>query len=178
MKLFRLLAVLIAAASIFAVSAGAQQRKPVKRKPVPKPKVTVTNTLPSAADTPSAKEKVSNQIKNLTRFIGILGPVAQNIENTDRDARNRSVDRKILDQNEANKKKVIIAIQNLHAGLSALESDFETKPPLRKFLLKITGISALGAQAESLASAGSYSESRKPLQSAIDKLSDTLAIMP
>jgi hypothetical protein len=178
MKLFRLLAVLIAAASIFAVSAGAQQRKPVKRKPVPKPKVTVTNTLPSAADTPSAKEKVSNQIKNLTRFIGILGPVAQNIENTDRDARNRSVDRKILDQNEANKKKVIIAIQNLHAGLSALENDFETKPPLRKFLLKITGISALGAQAESLASAGSFSESRKPLQSAIDKLSDTLAIMP
>jgi hypothetical protein len=167
---------LIAISALFAASAAGQKRKTTKPKTTPK--TTAASTISAAAEVSSAKEKVSNQIKNVTRFIGVLGPVAQNIESIDKDAKSKRVDQKAIDQNAQNKKKVITAIQNLRAGLSALETEFSTKPSLRRFLLKIEGISALSAQSEDSAVAGRFTEARSPLTTVVEKLSDTLAVMP
>jgi hypothetical protein len=168
----------LAVLTLLAVSAEAQTRKPVK----PRPKATPLKTAPKPATTAAAdlaygKDKVSIQIKNVTRFVDVLAPIATNIENLDKEAKTRTVDKKILDENTANKTKVVQAIKNIHAGLNALETDFQTKPGLRKYLLKIEGISALCAQSESLAMAGRFTDSRKPLQTVVEKLTDTLAVM-
>jgi len=170
MKTIRLFLILLIATGFFAISADAQR----KRRPAPKP----TPTPFVSADVKAAKEKVSNQISNVTKFIEVLGPIAADIERFDREARTRKPPRKEIDQNEANKRKVIQAIRNLRAGLTALETDFKTKPALRKFLLKIEGIAALSAQSESSALAGRFVESGRPLPNVVTKLSDTLAAMP
>lgn len=172
MKTIRLFLILLIATGFFAISADAQRRR--TRRPAPKP----TPTPFVSGDVKVAKEKVSNQISNVTKFIEVLGPIAADIERFDREARNRKPPRKEIDQNEANKRKVIQAIRNLRAGLTALETDFKTKPALRKFLLKIEGIAALSAQSESSAVAGRFVESGRPLPNVVAKLSDTLATMP
>ncbi len=171
MKTIRLFLILLIATGFFAISADAQRRR---TRPAPKP----TPTPFVSGDVKIAKEKVSNQISNVTKFIEVLGPIAADIERFDREARTKKPPRKEIDQNEANKRKVIQAIRNLRAGLTALETDFKTKPSLRKFLLKIEGIAGLSAQSENSALAGRFVESGKPLPTVVSKLSDTLAAMP
>lgn len=112
---------------------------------------------------------------NVTKFLYLLGGIAKGIEDIDKDTK---ANRAALDKNTTNKNAVIQTIRNLRAGLAALEVDFRTKPLLRKYLLKIDGITALSAQAEDLAVAGRFSESGRPLVMIVEKLSDTLVAMP
>ncbi len=174
MKIIRFLAILLAAFGSFAVSAEAQRKRPPKR-PVPKP---VVNTPAAFGDVRMAKDKVTNQIKNITSFVEMLPPFAQSIEALDKEARTKKLRQSSIDLNNKMKRDLIQAMRNFRAGLSALETDFRTKPALRKYLLKIEGIAAYSAQSEDLAVAGRFSEAGRPLTSAAGKLTDTLAVMP
>lgn len=171
MKTAQLFVLTIAALALFAVSADAQRRP---RRPAPKP--TPTPVVP--LDVRNAKEKVSNQISNVTRFTDVLGPIAASIESIDKEAKTRKLKKSEIDANEANKQKVLTAIRNLRAGLTALETEFRTKPVLRKYLLTLDGITVLATQSEDAALAGRFVDSRKPLLTVLKKLSDTFAAMP
>jgi len=172
MKTSRLFPFLTLAILLFAISAQGQTKRPVKR-PTPKPKPTPVAPL----EVRTAREKVSNQIANVTRFTEVLGPIAAGIESLDTEAKTKKLKKSVFDANEANKKKVVEAIRNLRAGLVSLETEFRTKPALRKYLLKIEGITVLSAQSEDSAFAGKFTEARRPLLTVLQKLSDTFADM-
>lgn len=176
MKLFR--SVFTASAmliSIFAISSLAQ-KKPAK-KPVPK-KPPVTKTVVPPLDVRVAREKVENQLENINRFVDILGPIAQSIEDIDRESRSKRLQQTTINGNEANKKKVIEAIRNMKAGLLALESEFRTKPALKKYLTSIEGITDMASESEDSAIAGGFVSAKDPLRNVALKLTDTLAVMP
>lgn len=176
MKLFK--SVFTASAmliSIFAISSLAQ-KKPVK-KPVPK-KPPVAKTVVPPLDVRVAREKVENQLENINRFVDILGPIAQSIEDIDRESRSKRLPQTTINANEANKKKVIEAIRNMKAGLLALESEFRTKPALKKYLTSIEGITDLASESEDSAIAGGFVSAKDPLRNVALKLTDTLAVMP
>ena len=176
MKTSRILTMLVLGFVCLAVSAGAQtRRKTTTKKPAPKPTASSTT---NAIDLQAGKDKVSNQISNVTKFVDLLGKVSVGIETVDMEAKTKKLPQKTLDENAANKTKVIQAIKNLRAGLTALETDFRTKPALRKYLLNIEGIAALSLQSEQTAIAGKFSDAGKPLLLAVDKLSNTLSAMP
>lgn len=166
-------------AALLCFSTAAQaQRRPARRtaaKPTPRP--TPRPPVISAVER-TAVQQVSNQQSNVTRFVDILGPVAAGIETVDRTSSTTRLSQKVLDENEANKKKLIEAIRGLRAGLVNLENDFRSKPELRRYLPQLQGISELSAQAEDFALAGKFVDSRKPLVTVGSKLSDTLAVMP
>lgn len=155
-------------------SAEAQRKAPVK-KPVPKPVVTSAS---AAADVRKAKDSVSNEIKYINSFVEKLPPWVEAIEGLDKESKTKKLRQSSLDLNNKLKRDLRQAMRNFRAGLSALETDFRTKPALRKYLLKIEGIAALSAQSDSLAVAGRYSEIGATLTSAAGKLTDTLAAMP
>lgn len=171
-------AVILACLLSFTFSANAQRRKaPIKRtKPpatTPAPAAFLTNS-----EIKAGAEKVSIQIKNVSKFIYILGGVAQGIEDLDKDVKAGKVSRTASDQNTKNKQAVISTISNLRAGLTALEVEFRTKPALRNYSFQIQGISDMTGTAEDQASAGQLRESGKTLLLVIEKLSDTLAALP
>ncbi len=171
MKTIRVLAFFALAFTSTAVLA--QTQKP-KAKPAT-PKVVTSSTISSPGDLRSGAEKVSIQIKNVTKFIYVLGGVASGIEAIDKDPK---ANKSAKNANAANKQAVMQSIRNLQAGLAALEVDFRTKAALKKFLPQIQGITDLSAQTEELAATGRFSESGKPLLLVVEKLSDTLAFMP
>ena len=103
----------------------------------------------------AAKQQVANQLYNVNQFVDIMGPIAVGIENFDKEAKtNRRIKKELVDENERNKQKMVLAIRGMRQGLSKLETDFRTKPQLSKYLLKIQGISTLCAQSEDNAIAG------------------------
>ena len=126
----------------------------------------------------AARVKVSNQLYNLKAFVERLGPVAQNIEAVDNDARTKKIKKESIDQNEAAKQKVVTAIRGLREGLMNLETEFRTKPDLRRYLPSIQGISDLAGQSVDSAVAGKFVASVTPLRTVQQKLNDTLALMP
>lgn len=158
--------------SIFASAASAQKKPAPAKKPVV-PAVTVT-----PVEVRAGADKVSVQIKNVTKFLYMLGGIAIRIEDLDAEAKTKTVSKAALDANAANKQKVMQAIRNLRAGIAALEVEFRTKPALTKYLIHIQGITAMSAESEDLANAGRFSEAGKPLLALIEKLSDALVALP
>ena len=182
MRTIQVLSLFVLALGFFSVTADAQKRKtPVRRTTAKKPPATRTAVAKPAVTATMivTKTKVANQLSNVNQFINVLGPIAQGIETTDNDVKaRRNVSRSLTDQNEENKRKVIQAIRNLKSGLVTLETDFRTKPDLKKYLINIQGISDLTAQSEDAAIAGKFVSAKDPLRTVAKRLSDTLAVMP
>ena len=180
MKTTRSLTVILICLIGLAVTAEAQKKpvkRPVTRRPVTTTRTTNTSTLPPL-EVRAARVKVSNQLSNVDLFISKLGPIAQNIEDLDNQARTRKISKTSIDTNEANKKKVIDAIRGLRDGIVKLETEFRTKNDLKKYLTTIQGISDLAAQSQDAAFAGKFVASQDPLKSISRKLTNTLAAMP
>jgi len=176
-KKLRKIAVVFACLLCLTLSANAQKRKaPSKRTKAVT--TTAATTALTNSEIKSGAAKVSIQIKNVSKFIYILGGVAQGIEDLDKDVKAGKVSRTASDQNTKNKQAVISTISNLRAGLIALEVEFRTKPALRNYNFQIQGISDMTGTAEDQASAGQLRESGKTLLLVIEKLADTLAALP
>lgn len=158
----------------FTFSADAQRRRSTRTT---KPKV-VTESTVGKTDLKDGAEKVSIQIKNSTKFLYLLGSVANGIEQFDKDARAGKISPEIKAKNEQFKKDVMQSLRNLRAGLVTLEVDFRTKPQLQKYLINIQGISDMSGRAEDLANGGEFVESGKMLLMVVEKLADTLAALP
>jgi hypothetical protein len=175
MKRIQCLVLVSIVLALFAGAAEAQKKPGTTAKRPP-----VTKTIVPPLDVRAAREKVGNQLANINQFVDILGPVAVGIETLDQQSQSKSKrpTRAALDQNNANKQKVIQAIRNLKAGLSDLESDFRTKPLLQRYLTTIQGITDLAAKAEDSALAGRFVAAKEPLRGVASKLTDTLAILP
>ena len=159
------------------LEAHAQKRRTATKRTTTAAKNTATAPA-NAAEIKASAGKVSSQIKNVTRFIYLLGGIARGIEDIDKEAKTRKISQTALNLNDTNKKNVIQSLKNLRAGLAALEAEFRTKPALRLYNFHIQGISDMGGQAEDLAMTGQFTESGKMLISIVEKLSDTLVSLP
>lgn len=169
------LTTLIYIALFFAISTTAafgQKTKSIAKRPTTQPV-----TAGSPLEIREGADKVSIQIKNVTKFLYMLGGIAYGIEDIDAQANAKTLPKTTLDANAANKAKVMQAIRNLRAGIATLEVEFRTKPGLKKFLPQIDGITRISAECEDLAAAGKFSQSGQPLLMLVEKLSDALAAM-
>lgn len=153
------------------------QKKTTKKKPVPK-----TTTAPivntNAIDIRSGADKVSIQIKNVSKFVYILGGFARAIEDLDKEAKTRKISQAASDANNKNKQAVIQGIRNIRAGIIALEEEFRTKPGLRLYSVRIDGISNSVADAENQAASGQITASGNTLLLVIERLTDALSALP
>lgn len=181
LSIFVRLAVLAAVVGSLALAVPAQRRKPVL-----KPAVVVTGDTvvtgdreeKASQDDKPAAEKVSIQVKNVSKFLFYLGGIARGIEDIDKDVRSGKASPSVARQNREYKRQVIQSIRNLRAGLINLEADFRVNEELRPYLFHIQGISDISTTAEDQALDGQFTESGRTLLFVIEKLADTLAAMP
>lgn len=159
------------------LSVEAQKKRKTTKKTTPKTSVAST-TAANAAEIKDGAGKVSIQVKNLTKFIYVLGGVARSIEDIDKDVKAGKASQAVAEQNNKYKQAVIQSLRNLRAGLAALEDDFRTKSALRAYLLSVEGISDMSGLAEQQANGGQFSESGKTLLLVVERLSDALVAMP
>lgn len=163
----------------FVFETSAQKRRRTTRRAT-KPAATASATSSAnAAELKDGAQKISTQIKNVSKFLYLLGGIAKNIEAIDADVKARRITRQTtIDQNEKAKQAVVLSIRNLRAGLAALETDFRTKNALRIYAPWSDGISGITQQAEEQASSGQLTEAGNTLLLVVEKLSDTLAALP
>src|SRR5712692_6954876 len=137
-----------------------------------------------ASPTPAASQvkvdgatKVGEQIKNLTRFLYILGGVAKGIEGVDDAARSGQASPAALQTNAQNKAVVKNSLENVRVGLDQLEIYFRSTPELQGYYVKLVGSASGAADAEAQAAAGHFDQAGRTLLGVVNRLTDVLVLM-
>ena len=121
--------------------------------------------------------KVADQIKNLTRFVYLLGGVAKGIEQVDEAAKKNEASPTALQQNAQNKATVKASLENVRLGLDQLEIYFRSTPELQGYYTKLVGSASGAAAAEEQAAAGHFDQSGRTLLGVVNRLTDVLLLM-
>src|SRR6266581_5506564 len=121
--------------------------------------------------------RVADQIKNLSRFVYLLGGVAKGIEQVDEAARKNEASPTALQQNDQNKATVKSSLRNVREGLDALEIYFRSTPGLEGYYRKLVGSASGAASAEELATAGRFDQAGRTLLGVVNRLTDVLLQM-
>jgi hypothetical protein len=168
----KLSAFTLAACLLFASQAAdsaAQTRSrrtsPQRRGPATQPRTTLNQTQANAA-----RIKLSDQIKNLTRFIYLYGRISKDLETVSTQAGSAEVARRTKDILLSN-------FANLRDGLDQLERQFRFTPGLERNYQKLQGVAQRVADAESQVSASRYDQAGKMLVDVVSQLTDVLLEM-
>jgi hypothetical protein len=159
---------------LVSTAAFSQTRRRTARAPAT-PKQTSAQAAAEART--NGATKVADQIKNLTRFVYLLGGVAKGIEQVDEAARRNEASPAALDQNSKNKATVKASLQNVREGLDQLEIFFRSTPELEQYYLKLAGSAAGAATAEDQAAAGHFDQAGRTMLGVVNRLTDVLLAM-
>jgi len=121
--------------------------------------------------------RVAEQIKNLTRFLYLLGGVAKGIEGVDEATQRNEASPAVVEQARKNKATIRTSIQNVREGLDQLEIDFRTTPGLQPYYIKLAGVAAGAVNAEQQASANQLDRAGRSLLGVVNQLTDVLLEM-
>lgn len=168
----RIIALLIATVIIFPITGFAQTRRR-----------STTKSSRSAAP-PKASEiqreaatRVAEQIKNLTKFIYLLGGVAKDLQSLDDAAKRNQASAAIVQQAQQSKQQVRASIQTLREAMDKLEIEFRTTPELQRYYIGLAGVAEGAATAEDLAAANKFDQAGRSLLGVVNRLTDVLLAM-
>lgn len=139
-----------------------------------KPATTTATQRVSQVRTQGAT-RVAEQIKNLTKFMYILGGVTSSIAAVEDAARRSGASP--ADQTAQQKAIVKNTIQNIREGLDKLEIDFRAAPELQPYYIKLAGVAAGAATAEERAAASQFDAAGRQLLNVVNRLTDVLLLM-
>ncbi len=148
-----------------------------KRGSTKRPRSTTSSAQKSAEAVREGATELANQIKNLTKFIYLLGGVAKGLEQADVAIRRREASPAIIESTEESKAKVRSTIRDVRAGLDKLETDFRANPALIPYYYKLAGVADGAAKAEQLAAANQFDQSGRTLLGVVNRLTDVLLDM-
>lgn len=168
----KLSAFTLAACLLFAApgaDAAAQSR--TRRTPAQR-RGTASTPRPALDQTQAnaARIKLSDQIKNLTRFIYLYGRISKDLETVSTQTESAEVARRT-------KAALLSNFTNLRDGLDQLERQFRFTPGLERNYQKLQGVAAKVEQAESLAAANQYDRAGRQLVDVVTQLTDVLLEM-
>ncbi len=149
-----------------------------RKKRRPRRASTNSTATANAAIVKKGAVDVGIQVKNVTKFVFVLGGVAKGIELIDKDVKAGKASREIANQNAQFKQDVITSIRALRAGLVKLEIDFRTTDALKPYLIHIQGLTQQTNRAEDLALVGQFTGAGQELLLVVEILTDTLVEMP
>lgn len=161
---------------LLSTSALSQTRSRTTRRSTQSSKTPKVTEQQSAAESKTAGAmKVADQIKNLTKFLYLLGGVAKGIE--DIDARRNEAPPTALQKNEQNKAAVKSSLENVRVGLDQLEIYFRSTPGVQGYYVKLVGSASGAADAEAQAAAGHFDQAGRTLLGVVNRMTDVLVLM-
>jgi hypothetical protein len=169
----KLPAATLAACLLFASQAGdAFGQSRTRRTPAQPRRPAATQPRASASQTQinAARIELSDQIKNLTRFVYLYGRISKDLEAVSAQPESAEVARRT-------KSSLLASFTNLRDGLDRLERQFRFTPGLERTYPKLQGVAAKIEQAESQAAANRYDQAGRQLVDIVTQLTDVLLEM-
>lgn len=174
-KFLKRITILLLAAVLFSqVTAFGQSRK----RTAAKPKTNSSSVTQRSAEVRSAgAARVGDQIKFLTKFIYLLGGVANGIAVVDEAVRRKEASPAVTQKNEQSKATVRSSITGFRESLDKLEIDFRSTPELQPYYIKLAGVASGAAAAEQQAANNQFDAAGRSLLNVVNRLTDVLLAM-
>lgn len=118
----------------------------------------------------TARIKLADQIKNLSRFAYLYGRLSKDLENVSTQAESAEVARQT-------KAALLTNFRNFREGLDLLERDFRFTPGLSRHYQMLQGAAQKVSDAEAQASAGQYDRAGRLILEVVNQLTDVLIEM-
>ena len=148
-----------------------------RRRSTPRTPSASTTATKAAEVQRQGASQIAEQIKNLTRFVYLLGGAVKGIEAQDEAIRRREASPAIEEQTRRNKQSIRTSIQGVKDGLDKLELQFRTTPELNRYYISLAGVAAKAAAAEEQAAANQFDLAGRALIEAVNRLTDVLKEM-
>lgn len=168
--------VVVSLAALIAAPATALGQTRRRTQSRPRPAAPASTQRVSQARTAGAT-KVAEQIKLMTKFVYLLGGVANGIAAIDEAVRRNEAPPQLVAKNQQDKALVKTSIQGFREGLDKLEIEFRNTPELQPYYIKLAGSAAGAARAEDQAGANQFDPAGRTLLTVINRLTDVLVIM-
>ena len=168
--------IIVAIVSILLLSTAAfsQTRSRTTRRSTQPSKTPKASEQQATAEVKTAgATKVADQVKNLTKFLYILGGVAKEMDAQEATLKSGETSQTI----ERNKAKFKSTFEDFRVGLDQLEIYFRTTPALQPYYVKLVGSASGAATAENQASAGHADQAGHTLLTVVNRLTDVLLAM-
>ena len=160
--------------ALLPASAMAQNKK---RTPAKRSRPTTTAVQQAAAAEREGAARLAEQIKNLTKFIYLLGGVAKGLEQSDAAINRKEASPSLIESTEASKAKVRSTLRDVRLGLDKLEIDFRSNSAWQPYYYKLAGVADGAAKAEQLAGASQFDQAGRKLLDVVNRLTDVLLDM-
>lgn len=154
------------------VALGQTRSRTSRSRPAAQPSAQRVSQVRTAGAT-----KVADQIKLMTRFIYLLGGVANGIAVVDEAVRRNEASPALVQKNQQDKATVRKGFQDFREALDKLEIEFRTQPELQPYYIKLAGSASGAAKAEEQAAANQFDAGGRTLLTVINRLTDVLVIM-
>jgi len=159
---------------LLSTASFAQTRKRQTTKHPSTSRTTTSTAEAAAAVRTEGANRVATQIKNLSRFLYLVGGVVKGIEAIDA----QSKDGQPSPTNEKNKAQLRSSFTDFRVGLDSLEVYFRTTPELQPYYTKLVGSASGAASAEQQALSGQFNQACNNLLAVLGRLTDVLVAMP
>jgi hypothetical protein len=156
-----------------AAMAQTRNRRSTTTKKPASSKTTASADAAAAIRTDGAN-RVANQIKNLSKFLYLVGGVVKGIEAIDAQAK----DGQTSPTNDKNKAQLRTSFTDFRVGLDSLEVYFRSTPELQPYYTKLVGSASGAATAEQQAASGQFNQACNTLLGVLGRLTDVLVAMP
>jgi hypothetical protein len=148
-----------------------------KRAPARRPAAEPASKPAPAMDMRTEAQAVSEQIKNVSRFLFLYGKVVNGLEVADDLTRRGEMTPAAAAKNQQTKEALIGNIRGLRTGIEGVSRTFQANPRLQVQYLKLSYAAEAVANAEQFATAGRFDDAGKALTMVIERLTETLLAM-
>ena len=169
------IAIALLVAVLIAPAAALSQTR--RRSSKPKTPATQQTTQKAAQVRNNGATEVASQIKLMTKFIYLLGGIANGIAAVDDAVKKNQASPQLVQANETNKAVVKKGFQDFREGLDRLEISFRNQPELQPYYIQLAGSASGAAKAEEQAAVGQYDAGGRTLLTVINRLTDVLVAM-
>jgi hypothetical protein len=170
----RIAIALLVAVLIAPTVALSQTRRRSSRTTTPSPQASAQKV---AQVRNNGATEVASQIKLMTKFIYLLGGIANGIAAVDEAVKKNEASPQLVQANETNMAVVKSVFQEFREGLDRLEISFRNQPELQPYYIKLAGSASGAARAEEQAAGGQYDAGGRTLLTVINRLTDVLVAM-
>ena len=165
-----LVATLAVCLLLSSASQPARAQSRTRRAPAQRRTSSAPRSTPNRTQTNAARIQLSDQIKNLTRFIYLYGRLSKDLEVVSAQAESADVARRT-------KASLIANFANLREGLDQLERQFRFTPGLEGSYPRLQGAAAKIEEAEASAAANQFDRAGRQLVEVVSQLTDVLVEM-
>lgn len=149
-----------------------------RRRTRPAPRATAAAQAKQLAE---ARQKgaasVATQIKDLSRFVYLMGGVNKGIEEMDAAAQRTNSPKELLEQTKKSRGVVGTSIRVFREKLDKLEAEFFTTDALKPYYTKLAGVAAVASKAEQQVANNELDQAGRSLLAVINRLTDVLVEM-